>query len=115
MRRHLRLLEARNRVLHRLLLRLSVVYHLIALQVLGGPTCAWRSAELLLVNRHVSDSSRLAARSLGLLDRHVAGVRAEQRVRLLALFDFFVLNKDSLAATLIDWSSAAAGSFDRSK
>jgi hypothetical protein len=48
--------------------------------------------ELFVVEHHVAHVRRVVACALRLLHRHVAGVRAEQRVRLLALLDLLVLH-----------------------
>lgn len=47
---------------------------------------------LFVIDDHVvAHISGLVTGALRLLNRNVAGVRAEQRVRLLALLDFLVL------------------------
>ena len=65
----------------------------LACQTRPALGCALPRRKLLVVNLQVSNCCRLVAGPLRLLHRHVAGVRREQRVRLLAHLDLLVLRQ----------------------
>ncbi len=74
-------------------LTLVKILELVSWHIGSVCRCSGSSCKLLFVDDHATHIAGVMALPLRLLDCDVAGVRAEQRVRLFALFDVLLLHK----------------------